>query len=830
MALLKTGTPSWAIYRLAVFLLAALALYASYSQPIQRVEGLVPDLAGRLLPEAESSGSVAVIAIDTASLDGFGAWPWQRDQLAVVVQRLRKFKPEAIGFMLPLIDRETPAIVGSLQAELDDLDTPLRNTANAWLKKLDTDAQLIRALKGAGNVVLVAPYKTGGKRGDLPPVPDRFLLQATAQQTGWQQAALRFLLSGPVQAGISPHYPPPAFLDNVAAAGTSEAYSGNRYLSGTSLAISRGDHYLPGFELALFAAGKAVEITPGVGLSIDGQRPVAAPDLVYYPRPADQVPVYSLQRLMQDDSLKAELRGRILMLGLTAPALVPELTGPAGYRYTPVTWSAHILDSLIGGSAFVMPPWFYGVQRALVLLFALYLVFLPVRWHGKAAPVVSVLLAALLVNAGLVLLVVQGLWLPVVGPSVFLLLTQLLLTLAYQRHRTLFALRQEAIDARVALGTHLQSQGQLEQAMAQYVPCLPAPAALESLYELGLEYERRRQVRKAQAVYEALETSAVGYRDSARRSSQLAALSERFPGANGPAVNQTLVLDSPVMELPVLGRYRLERELGRGAVGVVYLAVDPAIGRQVAIKTLPLLEYYEEREQEAAAQRFMKEAEAVGRLVHPNIVPIHDAGREHDLAYLVMNYVAGKSLDAWVDKKNLLPVWEVLDIAAQVADGLDYAHQQKVVHRDVKPGNIIYDRDNGVAKITDFGIARILDCKQTRTGAVLGTPSYMSPEQVAGKKISGQSDQFSLGVTLYQLLTGGLPFSGDSIAAVMYQIANGKIPPLRKQRSGLPACVSRLVSKALHKDASRRFASGADMAVSVRKCQLHFKSGRRKTA
>ena len=366
--------------------------------------------------------------------------------------------------------------------------------------------------------------------------------------------------------------------------------------------------------------------------------------------------------------------------------------------------------------------------------------------------------------------------------------------------------------------------------MAQYVTCLPAPAALESLYELGLEYERRRQMQKAQAVYEKLEASSAGYRDSARRCSELSALSERFPGANGAAVNQTLVLDSPVMELPVLGRYRLERELGRGAMGTVYLAVDPAIARQVAIKTLSLLEHYEEREQEVAAQRFLKEAEAVGRLAHPHIVSIHDAGREHDVAYLVMDYVDGESLDSWVDKNSLLPVWEVLDIAAQVADGLDYAHSQKVVHRDVKPGNIIYDRDSGAAKITDFGVARILDSKQTRTGTVLGTPSYMSPEQVVGKKIKGQSDQFSLGVTLYQLLTGSLPFSGDSVATLMYQIANRKMPPLRKQRSGLPACVSRMVSRALHKDPARRFANGAEMAVAIRKCRLQFKGGRRKTA
>ncbi len=830
MASLKKGASSRVNYRLAVLLVAALALYASYSPPFQRAEGLLPDLAGRILPVAESSGSVAVIAIDTTSLDEYGTWPWQHDKLAAVIRRLQKFKPEAIGFMLPLIDHETPRMVSSLQVELDDLDPPLRNKAKAWLKQIDTDAQLARALKEVSDVVLVAPYQTGDQQVEPPSVPERFLLETTAQQSGWQQAVLRYLLSAPLPVGIRLHYPPPVFLDSVARAGVSEVYSGNQYLSGTSLVISEDGRYLPGFELALFAGRGALKVTPGVGVSIDGQRPVAAPDLIYYPRPADRVPVYPLKQLMQDNSLKAELRNKTLLLGLTAPALVPDLTGPAGYHYSPVTWSAHVLDSLHSANAFVMPGWFYGAQRALVLLFALYLVLLPLCWHAKRAPLASVLLAVLALNVGLVALIVEGLWLPVVGPSVFLLLAQLVLTLACRRRDMLIALRQETINARVALGENLHSQGQLELAMAQYVACLPASAALEALYELGLEYERRRQLQKAQAVYETLEASAAGYRDAARRCSELSALSERFPGASGAAVNQTLVLDSPVMELPVLGRYRLERELGRGAMGTVYLAVDPAIGRQVAIKTLSLLEHYEEREQEAAAQRFMKEAEAVGRLVHPNIVSIHDAGREHDVAYLVMDYVDGKSLDAWIDKNNLLPVWEVLDIAAQVADGLDYAHRQKVVHRDVKPGNIIYDRDSETAKITDFGVSRILDSKQTRTGTILGTPSYMSPEQVAGKKINGQSDQFSLGVTVYQLLTGSLPFSGDSVAAMMYQIANRKMPPLRKQRSGLPTNVSRMVSRALHKDPARRFANGTEMAVAIRKCRLQFKAGRRKTA
>ncbi|MEA2079530.1 MAG: serine/threonine-protein kinase, partial [Pseudomonadota bacterium] len=431
---------------------------------------------------------------------------------------------------------------------------------------------------------------------------------------------------------------------------------------------------------------------------------------------------------------------------------------------------------------------------------------------------------------GLVTLVVQGLWLPVVGPALFLISAQLLLSLAWRSHKRLITAQQGAIEARVALGTQLHSHGQLDLAMDQFIQCLPAPAVLEPLYELGLEYERHRQVNKAQTIYAQLEKSARGFRDSTLRRSQLADISDRFPTASAANTGKTLVLDTPVMELPVLGRYRLERELGRGAMGTVYLATDPTIGREVAIKTLPLMQEYEGREQQAAAERFFKEAEAVGRLDHPNIVTIYDAGQEHDLAYIAMDYVPGESLDAWTGKSNLLPVWEVLEIAAQVADALDYAHSRKVIHRDIKPGNIIYERDSGVAKITDFGIARILDASRTRTGTILGSPSYMSPEQVAGKKADGRSDLFSLGTTLYQLLCGSLPFNGDSVATMMYQITNQKTPTMRRLRPSLPVCVNRTVMKALQKDPAKRFTSGEVMAVAIRKCRAQFRGGRRKTA
>lgn len=832
MAFFIAGTSSRTIYRGVVILAMLVVLAASFRFPSGRIESILPALAGRFMPVTQASATVAVVAIDNATLDAYGTWPWSRGRLAEVIERLQQFHPAALGVFLPLSGAETPAVITGMREQLGTLPASSRAQAETWLQQLDTDARLAEALHKAGHVVLAIPFRRGDGAMRASQKLARFRLQVDVDNPSWRQVLLQQLSAAPHPGGADPDLPLVAFLDT-ATAGLSENYTHGSYANSIQLAYEVAGNYLPGFELALLAAAqpdaKPVMI-PGVGLRL-AQRAITTPDLDYYPRPAGAVPVYSLKQLMYDDKVARQLSNKILLLGLTAPALAPVLTGADSRQYSPVSWSAQALDSLLTDNAFVMPAWFYALQRGLVVLFAVYLMLLPARWHEGRAVVVSALLAFMLLNAGLLMLTVKAVWLPVLVPVLFLSVVQLLLTLTGRRRAGLMRIHQQVLDARMALGDHLVSQGQLEPALAQYQPCLPAPVALDALYELGLEFERRRQMNRASVVYDMLETSAAGFRDVAQRAAQLATLVERFPGAHGgAALNQTLVLDSPVVALPRLGRYQLERELGRGAMGTVYLAEDPAIGRQVAIKTLPLQDCYGDGEQEQVAKRFLQEAEAVGRLIHPNIVTIHDVGREHDLAYLTMDYVAGKSLDAWVDGSSLLPVWEVLEIAAQVADALDYAHSNKIVHRDIKPGNILYDRDNGTVKITDFGVARILDSKRTRTGTVLGTPSYMSPEQVAGAKISGQSDLFSLGVALYQLLTGSLPFKGESVAALMYRITNQKMPSLRKQRGSLPGCVGRMVGRALHKVPAKRFSSGADMAVAIRKCRAQFRGGRRKTA
>jgi Protein kinase domain/CHASE2 domain len=265
-----------------------------------------------------------------------------------------------------------------------------------------------------------------------------------------------------------------------------------------------------------------------------------------------------------------------------------------------------------------------------------------------------------------------------------------------------------------------------------------------------------------------------------------------------------------------LGRYELLECIGHGAMGSVFLGRDPTINRRVAIKAIDLTTEFDVDEIEAAGERFLREAETAGRLNHPNIVTIFDAGRVGGIAYIAMEYLQGSRLSEHAEPATLLPATLVLELMARAAEALSYAHSHNVVHRDIKPANIMYDSASDSLKITDFGIARWIDVSRTRTGIVLGTPSFMSPEQLEGKNVNGHTDLFALGITLYQLLTGLLPFRGTSMTQLMFVIANEPHAPLTAARPELPESLDAILDRALAKDPADRFGAGDEMAGALR--------------
>ena len=282
-----------------------------------------------------------------------------------------------------------------------------------------------------------------------------------------------------------------------------------------------------------------------------------------------------------------------------------------------------------------------------------------------------------------------------------------------------------------------------------------------------------------------------------------------------PMPEMTEVAKTVVKKSPKLGRYEVLEQIGRGAMGIVYKGKDPILNRLTAIKTIRFSDEFDEDKVDVIKTHFYREAEVVAKLSHPNIVTIYDVGEDLDLSFLAMEYLQGESLEKYTSQGNLFPVKKCLEIIAQVCDALEYAHTHDIIHRDIKPANIMMLGDGSI-KVTDFGIARATTSTKTRTGIIKGTPYYMSPEQTKGLKLSGRSDIFSLGVVFYQLLTGKLPFDGENMAAIMYQITSVNPTPPTEYKTGLNKPILTVLNKALEKDHDKRYAHARDMGKHIR--------------
>jgi hypothetical protein len=338
-------------------------------------------------------------------------------------------------------------------------------------------------------------------------------------------------------------------------------------------------------------------------------------------------------------------------------------------------------------------------------------------------------------------------------------------------------------------------------------------ACLETLERIATAFERDQRFDAARDVYEHMADIDPQWRDVKLRLMRARGLAQNarvntwgtVPARPMPQLTQTQ-----------LGKYLVDREIGRGAMGAVYMGYDPATDRRVALKTMALAQEFSGSDLVDARSRFLREAEMAGRLDHPDIVCTLDAGEVDGLAFIAMELVEGTEASQFTAKDTLLPIETVLAIGARVADALAYAHSRGVTHRDIKPGNIMVDLTKGAVKVMDFGVARVADAARTRTGVVLGTPTFMSPEQLSGQPIDGRSDLYSLGVTLFQLLTGELPYRNDSMAVLMRAIAQEEAPSVCALRPELPAPLADVVALALQKHPGTRYADGHQLAEDLR--------------
>ncbi|MFA6969909.1 MAG: serine/threonine-protein kinase [Gallionella sp.] len=831
-------------------LLIALAfLFIARTGLMQSLERKAYDL-GIQASSRIPSDKIAVIAIDEQSIANLGRWPWPRDIHAKMIDILSAAHARVIGntvlFLEPQIDPGMTYIERLIQLQassaLKTAADPVMQTESANLdallheaeRKLNTDRTLAESMEKSKNVLLAMLLDMGEPQGKPDkPLPEYIRKNSLTRVNGNADAA-----EAQPPSAITVIPPISIVGSHAAAIGHLNA---NADVDGAirtePLVVGYYDQYLPSLSLMLAAKSLNLEsrdvlISPGRGISLGKLKIATDPALqmrTFFYKDREGRPAFPVDSFFDVYSGKipaSKYRDKVVLIGATAAGIGAAQVTPISPSMAPVLILAHSVSSILKEDFYLIPQWASWAESSVFLVIALYLALLLPRLKAGVGAIATAALLILLVATHFVLMLSLSMWLQLMLPATLLLTGHLMLTT--KRHLLTEKGKSksdaESAESNRMLGLAFQGQGQLDMAFEKFRKCPLDDTLMDVLYNLGLDFERKRQFNKAESVFGYMTDYNPKFRDLEQRLKRSTQMSETVMlggGGVGRTNASTLISEDGSVEKPMLGRYQIEKELGKGAMGVVYLGKDPKIGRVVAIKTMALSQEFDDDELLEVKERFFREAETAGRLNHPNIVTIYDAGEEHDLAYIAMEFLKGRDLAPYIKPDNLLPTSVVFAIVARVADALDYAHSQHVVHRDIKPANIMYEPESDSVKVTDFGIARITDSSKTKTGMVLGTPSYMSPEQLTGQKIDGRSDLFSLGVAFYQLLTGQLPFQGDSMAQLMFKIANDTHPKILSINAALPPCASAIIDKALKKLPEQRFQTGAEFARAIRACAAH---------
>jgi eukaryotic-like serine/threonine-protein kinase len=808
---------------LGVAVVLAFALFSWMSDLVPSLERKAYD-AALLAASRTASDKVAVIAIDQQSIDNIGRWPWPRDTHARMIDLLSQAKARAVGYLVffaePENERITRTLAKLMQAAAPTAEGQAPNPVLPLLKEAEdefnTDRKLASSMQRAGNVVLPLLFTLESPRGR----PDRALPE--------------FIRRNAVQVeGAMPNPSSALAISELEPIGSAASALGHLNIVPDVDGSIRSEALVVTHYDEAYASLAAMLVAKSLNLGAKDIRAnaygVRIGDLVahtdadarmrsaFYKYAGERAPFTedSFYDVLSGKIAPEKYRDKIVLVGPTAAGVANLFVTPVNPAMPAVALQAHIVSSLLQENFFVVPAWARIAELGALLLAALYLIVLLPRLAAGPALAVSAAAVVALVALHFVLMTRASLWLQLMAPAALLVVGHVALVSKrfIMTERARHAADANSAESNRMLALAYQGQGQLDLAWDKFRQVPRSEAVLENLYSLALDFERKRQFNKAEAVFKYVQEFKPDFRDVAERvarSRQLAQTVVIGAGASHPG--GTLVLDA-ALEKPKFGRFVVEAELGKGAMGVVYLGKDPKIGREVAIKTLAVMQEFEPEELADVKERFFREAQTAGRLSHPNIVTIYDAGEEHDYCYIAMELLRGASLARFTKPAQLLEPQKAVSIVARAADALGYAHREGVVHRDVKPANLMYDPESDTLKVTDFGIARLTAASKTKTGMVLGTPSYMSPEQLAGKRIDGRSDLFSLAVTLYQMLCGRLPFDGESMAQLMFRIANEPPAPIDP---AVPAGLVGFLERALAKNPEERFQTGEHFGGALR--------------
>jgi CHASE2 domain-containing sensor protein/tRNA A-37 threonylcarbamoyl transferase component Bud32 len=806
------------------FVLTLLTLSAFYFawSPIEVMEYRIYDLESRLRDNASSS-PIVIVAIDDESITRMGRWPWPRGRIAAMIETLGDYGAGIIGVDILYSERdfnqglmEVRKIIKKMESDYNilenyDVQQVYRSLRNAE-KGLDNDAILSSSITASKKVVLPLYFLLG------TPFVEKTDIADYLKQNSMILPDLETVITA---RDIIP--PIPEFAVPSIALGHINALPDiDGTLRSEPLLISYGNRFFPSFSLQLtlqYLNQNIDKVSASYSLVKIGSRNIPVNEnnqmLISY---RESYPTYSFVDVVNSKVPPAVFKNKIVIIAHSAAGIGTTYVTPIGTGVSSGVIIANVVDNILNNNHIVRPDWAFLLELGVILLFGIFLSLIIPRLRAGISALVSLLLLVGWSGTSFYLLVASGYWVKMLYPSLLLLVGYAVIV----SRRYLFTektkehIEADSVETNKMLGLSFQGQGMLDMAFDKFRKCpVDDESVKDLLYNLGLDFERKRMFNKAAAVYEHI-LQAGAFKDIAERIKKLTAAGETIIFGTGGAKGDATVLVEDAETRPTLGRYEIIRELGSGAMGTVYLGKDPKINREVAIKTIRYENINESRVDDVK-ERFFREAEAAGKLAHPNIVTIYDVGEDYDVAYMAMELLDGTDLEPFCNRENLLPLSKILKVIFSVAQALDYAHQNGVVHRDIKPENIMI-LGNGEVKVTDFGIARVLTSSKTQTGIILGTPSYMSPEQIAGQKVDGRSDLFSLGVVLYELLSGEKPFKGDSLATLMYSITTSQPPPLNEVLSNAPEKCALVIEKALAKDKEKRYQSGLEMAKELAAC------------
>lgn len=812
-------------------------LYIIGFNTLKSLDFMTYDAAVSMSP-MPASNRIVIVDIDDTSIDKIGRWPWSRNKIADVIRKLSDADARLIGvdiFFSEIQSNNGRGMSEKLAAVLRQQGSEneaLKVEADALAH--NPDYQLVSAVQYAKNVYMPMFFEAGKPLGKadsaIPSYLKRMELIKVEKYEGGFSA----------MNAVKLHAPFPDLAKSTAGLGfLNVSLDADGQLRSEPMVVNYFGHFFP--SLALVMAMKELNLTVddihlnlGERVSLGALNIGVDEQMLVYPAfhgGASELGFkhYSFYDVASGAIDPSVFKHKIVLIGVTGTGLGKTYVTPVNAQMAGVDFHANVLQSLLEESFYVQPHWGYMFGLGLILLIGFYLAFVLSRMSALWGAMSSLGLLFVLVGVEFYMLISQNLWLQTMSAVVLLVFGHLLLTTRrfFASEEARDKISADSVESNKMLGLSFQSQGMLDLALEKFRKC-PMENVVECLYNLALDFERKRQLNKATSVYEYISEQKPDYKDVQARISRMkdAEATMVFGASSAGGSMSTLLLSGGVK--PVLGRYEIIRELGKGAMGIVYLGKDPKINREVAIKTMALAQEFEPDEMKEVKERFFREAETAGRLNHPNIVTMYDAGEEHDLAYIAMEFLDGSDLSPYTKKGKLFPMTATLKICGKVADALNYANSMHVVHRDIKPANIMLLKNKTIV-VTDFGIARITASSKTKTGVVLGTPSYMSPEQLSGKHVDGRSDLFALGVMMYEMLCGVRPFKGDSMATLMFQIANEPHPDIREYNEKVPARVVKLLDHMLAKDADERVASGAIVIRDIVQCLREIASaGRRK--